>query len=136
MPEPRRSLGRTSGDGPAPPGVVRRRTPTPGRDERRGRRPEPGIGGDEIAAASALAGEVAPDERADDGVGVAERRAARDQPLGEIGRRRSSRQSAAAGIRSGTNVAVAIIPAIAPSASDTWSTESNSGSLSSCRSRL
>ena len=44
--------------------------------------------------------------------------------------------SAAACIRSATNVAVSIIPVIATSASATWSTESNSGSLSSCRSRL
>ncbi len=44
--------------------------------------------------------------------------------------------SAAACIRSGRNVAVAIIPAIAPRPSETCSTESNSGSLSSCRSRL
>ena len=44
--------------------------------------------------------------------------------------------SAAAAIRSGTNVAVSIIPPIATRASAIWSTESNSGSLSSCRSRL
>ena len=44
--------------------------------------------------------------------------------------------SAAAAIRSGRNVAVSIIPAMATRASAIWSTESNSGSLSSCRSRL
>ena len=44
--------------------------------------------------------------------------------------------SAAAAMRSGTNVAVSIIPPMATRASETWSTESNSGSLSSWRSRL
>ncbi len=44
--------------------------------------------------------------------------------------------SAAACIASGTKVAVAIIPVNAATARFTCSTESNSGSLSSCRSRL
>ena len=83
-----------------------------------------------------LTRQVAPDERADDGVRLAERRAAADQPLGEVGRRASSRRRpppASAPVRTSPWRSC---PPARSTASVTWSTESNSGSLSSWRSRL
>ena len=110
------------------------RTATPGR--RAQQRPvRARLGGDQFGQRRRRL-DVPTHELADDRVGIAERRAPA-RPATRRGRSRdSSRRRRPPPCAAVTNVAVSIIPASAASASDTWSTESNSGSLSSCRSRL
>ena len=72
--------------GPPPPGDVRRATATPGATRRRP--PGPSAGSAATSSPSGVASSRWRRTRfADDGVGIAERRAAGDEPLGEVGRR-------------------------------------------------
>ena len=104
--------GRRPASGPAPPGVIRRVTDDAGRDERRG------LGAERRSAATSVGERALAGQRS----GARARRRWRG-PRGTACRARTSHSarsvaavdsaSAAACIRSGTNVAVAIIPVIA-----------------------
>ena len=121
--------------GPAPPGVVRRVTATPGSSSATASAPEGGVGLDQLGQRHVPLDRVA-HQAADHGVGLAERHALLDQPLGQVhgGHRRRRRPPPACG-RCRRSPWPAGRPA-PPGPDAIWSTESNRGSLSSCRSRL
>ncbi len=130
----KRSIWRCTASGPAPPRVVRRVTATPGARSSTAVSPSAGCARTRSARSAPLSSDsrtraptIAWASR--NGVPCSTRCSARSV-ADDVG------VSAAARMRSPSNSSVARSPATAPRASSTWSTASNSGSLSSCRSRL
>ena len=82
----KRSSWPATGIGPAPPGVVRRVTATPGATSAAASGPRRSSAATSVGQRR-LPRQRPPHERADDGVGVTERGAPLDEPLGEVGGR-------------------------------------------------
>ena len=120
------------------PGTARRRPPGdrhPGLQQGTASAPEGRVGLDQLGQRDVAFDRVA-DQSTDHLMGLAEGHALLHQPLGQVdgGHRRTRRPPPASGrCRS---VTVAIRPVRAARPRWVWRTESNSGSLSSCRSRL
>ena len=128
-------LRRPAAAGPAPPGDVRRAHADAGRDQLGGLGSEPVVAGDELAERRAVGrgagGRARRRWRGRRGTACLDRPATRRGRSPLSSRRRPRRPSARARTSPSRSSRRA-----RPSASDTWSTESNSGSLSSWRSRL
>src|SRR3954471_4551566 len=124
-----RSSWTATASGPAPPAVTLRFTATPGATSAAASRPSIG------SASTSARSEPSPDTERRTRFPTIACASRNGVPRSTSHSARSvadvDSASAAAFMRSGTHVTVAIIPVTAPRASRTWSTESNNGSLSS-----